>query len=125
MRYILFNQLKFYLCRAQLKQWMRSCTLYRYFRNYFPVKLVKTTDLDPNKSYLFCNFPHGIICFGVYGAFGTDFGGFKKLFPGIEVNVIILEQFFKIPFFREYLRVSCKYNSSILLHSSLERIYSY
>ncbi|KAK9302948.1 hypothetical protein QLX08_005215 [Tetragonisca angustula] len=91
--------------RARLKQWIRSCTLNRYFRNYFPVKLVKTTDLDPNKSYLLCNFPHGIMCCGVYSAFGTDAAGFRELFPGLDINVIILEQFFKAPFFRDYCRI--------------------
>ncbi|KAK1134841.1 hypothetical protein K0M31_007610 [Melipona bicolor] len=98
--------------RAQLKLWIRSCTLNRYICNYFPVKLVKTTDLDPNKSYLFCNFPHGIMCCGVYGAFATDAAGFRTLFPGIDVNTIILEQFFKTPFFRDYCRINPVASSS-------------
>ncbi|KAF3419827.1 hypothetical protein E2986_11660, partial [Frieseomelitta varia] len=74
---------------ARLKQWIRTCAFNRYFCNYFPVKLVKTTDLDPNKSYLFCNFPHGLICLGVYCAFGTDAAGFRELFPGLDINIIM------------------------------------
>ncbi|KAK9302945.1 hypothetical protein QLX08_005213 [Tetragonisca angustula] len=98
--------------RKQLKQWIRSCTLNRYFRNYFPVKLVKTTDLDPNKSYLFCNFPHGIMCCGVYSAFGTDAAGFRELFPGLDVSIVVLDQNFKTPFLRDYVRVTSTASSS-------------
>ena len=31
---------------------------------YYPVTLVKTADLDPNKNHLVCCHPHGILCFG-------------------------------------------------------------
>lgn len=81
---------------------MRSNAWQRYFCNYFPIKLVKTTDLDPTKSYLFCSFPHGILSTGVFGAFGTEHLNCKKVFPGLDFRVVILEQHFKIPFFREY-----------------------
>ncbi|KAK1132265.1 hypothetical protein K0M31_016386 [Melipona bicolor] len=91
--------------RSQFKQWLRTCTWNRYVCNYFPIKLVKTTDLDPKKSYLFCNFPHGIMCCGVYGAFATDAIGFRELFPGLDINIIMLDQFFKTPFLRDYVRV--------------------
>ena len=109
----------YHFCRAQLKEWIRSCAIHRYYCNYFPVKLVKTTDLDPNKSYLFCNFPHGIICLGVHGAFGTDAAGFKELFPGIDINVVVLDQNFKIPFFRDYCRVNSTYHSENFVQSFL------
>ncbi|CAD1469759.1 unnamed protein product, partial [Heterotrigona itama] len=86
--------------------------MHRYYCNYFPVKLVKTTDLDPNKSYLFCNFPHGILCLGVYGAFGTDAAGYRELFPGMDINVVMLDQNFKIPFLRDYCRINSTASSS-------------
>ncbi|KAK1134840.1 hypothetical protein K0M31_007609 [Melipona bicolor] len=79
--------------RAQFRQWLRTCTLKRYICEYFPIKLVKTTDLDPNKSYLFCNFPHGIMCTGIWFAFGTDIMGFNKLFPdSIDSNAESIDQ---------------------------------
>ncbi|XP_043515110.1 diacylglycerol O-acyltransferase 2-like, partial [Frieseomelitta varia] len=128
-RYIFFNQLNCNFCRARLKQWIRTCAFNRYFCNYFPVKLVKTTDLDPNKSYLFCNFPHGLICLGVYCAFGTDAAGFRELFPGLDINIIMLEQFFKAPFFRDYCRIYSVASSSaesvnLLLSTKPEARYS-
>ncbi|CAD1480619.1 unnamed protein product [Heterotrigona itama] len=98
--------------RRKLLNWIRNCAWQRYFCSYFPIKLIKTTDLDPSKLYLFCNFPHGILSSGVYGAFATDAAGCKELFPGIEFKVVILDQHFKAPLFREYCRINCVVGST-------------
>lgn len=98
--------------RRKVLNWMRNCVWQRYFCSYFPIKLVKTTDLDPSKLYLFCNFPHGILSSGVYGAFATDAVGCKELFPGIEIKIVILDQHFKAPLFREYCRINCVVSST-------------
>lgn len=63
---------------------------------------MKTVDLDPTKSYLFISVPHGILSIGVMGSFGTDVLDCKKLFPGLEIRPITLDQHFKVPLFREY-----------------------
>ncbi|XP_074484511.1 2-acylglycerol O-acyltransferase 1 isoform X2 [Sebastes fasciatus] len=42
-------------------QWVRSCRLWDYFRDYFPMTLVKTADLDPKKNYIFGFHPHGLV----------------------------------------------------------------
>ncbi|XP_061816410.1 2-acylglycerol O-acyltransferase 2-A isoform X1 [Nerophis lumbriciformis] len=42
-------------------QWARSWSVWEHFRDYFPVKLVKTVDLDPNKNYIFGFHPHGLV----------------------------------------------------------------
>ncbi|XP_014468412.1 PREDICTED: 2-acylglycerol O-acyltransferase 1-like [Dinoponera quadriceps] len=86
--------------------WIKFCRnniFWRYFCNYFPIKLVKTVDLDPTKSYLFVCVPHGILSTGIVGAFGSDALGCRELFPGLEIRPIILDQHFKIPIFREYV----------------------
>ncbi|XP_018393226.1 PREDICTED: diacylglycerol O-acyltransferase 2-like [Cyphomyrmex costatus] len=80
----------------------RNNAILRYLCNYFPIKLVKTVDLDPKKSYLFVSEPHGIFSSGIIGSFGTDVLNCKKLFPGLEINPITLDQFFKVPILREY-----------------------
>lgn len=92
---------------------MRNGAFWRYFCNYFPLKLVKTVDLDPTKSYLFISVPHGILSMGVLGSFGTDVLGCKKLFPGLDIRTITLDQHFKIPLFREcpYLLGGCAANA--------------
>ncbi|KYQ51298.1 2-acylglycerol O-acyltransferase 1 [Trachymyrmex zeteki] len=86
-------------------QWtrmVRNNVFWRYFCNYFPLKLVKTVDLDPKKSYFFVCVPHGILSIGIIGSFATDVLDCKKLFPGLEIRLITLDQHFKIPLFREY-----------------------
>ncbi|XP_012062634.1 PREDICTED: diacylglycerol O-acyltransferase 2 [Atta cephalotes] len=80
----------------------RNNVFWRYFCNYFPLKLVKTVDLDPKKSYLFVSAPHGILSIGIFGSFASDILDCKKLFPGLEFHTITLDQHFKIPIFREY-----------------------
>lgn len=94
----------------------RNNAFWRYFCNYFPIKLVKTVDLNPNKSHLFVCIPHGILSTGIMGAFGTDVLGFKKQFPGLEMRPITLDQHFKIPLFREYVSSfgSCASNAESL-----------
>ncbi|XP_043579948.1 diacylglycerol O-acyltransferase 2-like isoform X2 [Bombus pyrosoma] len=107
-----WNKFDIGIIRQIFHRFLRNCAWHRYFCNYFPIKLVKTTDLDPNKLYLFCNFPHGIIPSGVYGAFGTDIIGCRELFPGLEFRVVILDQLFKSPLFRDYFRAICALGSS-------------
>lgn len=71
-------------------------------QDYFPSALIKTADLPANNNYLFCAFPHGVICFGVLSNFMPDIR-FKKIFPGLEPRVITLSSMFSMPFTREFL----------------------
>lgn len=97
---------------------MRNWTLWRYYCDYFPVKLVKTTELDPNKNYLFTCFPHGIVCSGACGAFATNALNFSKVFPGMTSHMITLGSHFKVPFFREFILSmgSCASSQESLLY---------
>lgn len=82
-------------------EWVRNWTWWRYYRDYFPIKLVKTTDLDASKNYLFAVFPHGVISSGAFGAFATNALDFYKLFPGLSCFLITLRGHFVVPFFRD------------------------
>lgn len=82
-------------------RWMRSNVVWRYFCNYFPVKVIKTVELDSTKSYLFIIVPHGLASAGVISVFAADGVGHKEIFPGHDVRPISLDQHFKIPLFRE------------------------
>ncbi|KAM4714421.1 2-acylglycerol O-acyltransferase 1 isoform 2-T2 [Anableps anableps] len=42
-------------------QWVRKWSVWRYFRDYFPLTLVKTVDLDPTQNYIFGFHPHGLV----------------------------------------------------------------
>ncbi|XP_012276477.1 2-acylglycerol O-acyltransferase 2-B-like [Orussus abietinus] len=84
-------------------RWLRNCAWWRYYRDYFPLKLVKTAELDPKRNYLLCSFPHGVLATGGFGAFATDVLGFKDLFPGLKITILTLKQHFHVPFFREFV----------------------
>ncbi|XP_066555631.1 diacylglycerol O-acyltransferase 2 [Amia ocellicauda] len=83
--------------------WVRNWTVWRYFRDYFPVRLIKTHPLLPSRNYIFGYHPHGIMCFGAFCNFGTEATGFSKKFPGIRPYLATLDGNFRMPVLREYL----------------------
>eukprot|EP00126_Sphaerothecum_destruens_P011270 Sdes_comp20884_c1_seq1m17940 len=77
--------------------------LWNHFRDYFPVSLIKSSELDPSKNYVFGYHPHGIISLGALVNFATDATNFSGIFPGIDLRLLTLRQNFYIPFYREHL----------------------
>ncbi|UYV80989.1 hypothetical protein LAZ67_19002392, partial [Cordylochernes scorpioides] len=84
-------------------QWLRSWTVWKYFRDYYPVSLVKTAELDPNKNYILGYHPHGIICAGAFANFGTEATGFSDTYPKIIPHILTLQGNFYFPFNREMI----------------------
>lgn len=78
----------------------KSWTFWKYWVKYFPLKIVKTTDLDPNRNYLVGSHPHGICSAGAFGAFATDGGDFSKHFPGLSSHLHTLSCNFWAPLHR-------------------------
>ncbi|KPP77281.1 diacylglycerol O-acyltransferase 2-like [Scleropages formosus] len=95
--------LTFLFMGGRRSEWMRSWPVWRHFKNYFPVKLVKTAELSPNKNYILGSHPHGIMCMGAISCFSTTYGGFSQAFPGMRVTLAILAGLFRLPIFRDYL----------------------
>ncbi|XP_006861948.1 PREDICTED: 2-acylglycerol O-acyltransferase 1 [Chrysochloris asiatica] len=87
-------------------QWVRSWTVWRYFKDYFPIHLIKTGDLDPSHNYIFGFHPHGVLVAGAFGNFCTNYSDFKELFPGFTAYLHVLPFWFRCPLFREYLMSS-------------------
>ncbi|XP_038617985.1 2-acylglycerol O-acyltransferase 2 [Tachyglossus aculeatus] len=83
--------------------WLRTCSIWRYMRDYFPVSLIKTAELDPRRNYLAGFHPHGVLVAGATTNFCTEATGFSSLFPGIRPHLMMLTLWFRIPFFREYI----------------------
>ncbi|XP_022380215.1 diacylglycerol O-acyltransferase 2-like protein 6 [Enhydra lutris kenyoni] len=83
--------------------WVRNWTLWKYFQNYFPIKLVKTHNLSPKHNYIIANHPHGIVSYGVFINFATEATGFARIFPAITPSVGTLEWIFWIPIVRDYV----------------------
>lgn len=46
-------------CGGRRIHCIREWRLWTYLRDYFPMKLVKTSDIDPSKTYIFGYHPHG------------------------------------------------------------------
>ncbi len=82
--------------------WFRRWTLWKYFRDYFPVGLHKTVDLDPGRNYLFGSHPHGIVSVGGFTNFATEANNVSEMFPGLEFHMSTLYGQFWIPLRREY-----------------------
>ncbi|NWR39243.1 DGAT2 acyltransferase, partial [Tachuris rubrigastra] len=82
---------------------LRRWTVWKHFRDYFPVKLVKTHDLSPRHNYIVGSHPHGILCVGAFCNFITGSTGFEEMFPGIHSFLTTLAGNFRLPLFREYL----------------------
>jgi len=101
--------------------WVRNWTIWKLFRDYFPIKLVKTAELDPNKNYIFGYHPHGIMCAGAFCNFGTEATAFSKNYPGIIPSVCTLTGNFWWPFHRGYI-MSC--GACSVSKPSLEHILS-
>lgn len=83
--------------------WIRNWTIWKHLRDYYPIKLVKTVELPPDRNYVFGSHPHGIMCFGSVSNFATESTGFSQKFPGLRVSLVALDGLFHLPIFRDYL----------------------
>ncbi|XP_007940490.1 2-acylglycerol O-acyltransferase 2-B-like [Orycteropus afer afer] len=86
--------------------WVRNWAAWRLFRDYFPISLVKTTELDPSRNYLFGFHPHGVLVIGAFSNFCTEATGFSRLFPGLRPHLLMLPCWFRFPIFRDYIMCS-------------------
>lgn len=91
---------------------MRSLKIWKYFRDYFPIQLIKTVDLDPKNNYIFGYHPHGVLCAGAFASFATEATDFSTVFPGITPHLLPLMALFKPPLFRDYIMSSGMCNVS-------------
>lgn len=69
---------------------VRRLRVWKYFRDYFPIKLIKTEELEPSKNYIFGYHPHGILCAGAFCNFATEATDFSGVFPGITPHLLPL-----------------------------------
>lgn len=84
-------------------RFFQRLAIWRHLRDYFPVTLVKTADLDPRQNHVFGFHPHGILVAGAFVNFCTEATGFQLLFPGLTPHLLMLPLWFRVPFFRDYI----------------------
>ncbi|XP_067463929.1 2-acylglycerol O-acyltransferase 3b [Thunnus thynnus] len=97
---------------------IRKWKVWEHHRDYFPIKLVKTAELNPNKNYIVGCHPHGIMCAGGFACFTTESCGFAEAFPGVRSTLVVLAGLFKIPLFRDYIMTAglCPVSKPSLTH---------
>ncbi|KAK3734357.1 hypothetical protein QZH41_016661, partial [Actinostola sp. cb2023] len=71
-------------------KFMRRLKVWQYFRDYFPISLIKTAELDPQRNYIFGYHPHGILCAGAFCNFATEATNFSEIFPGVTPHLLPL-----------------------------------
>nr|ALF07107.1 monoacylglycerol O-acyltransferase 3 [Neophocaena phocaenoides] len=84
-------------------EWMRNCTVWKHLRDYFPIKLVKTVELPPDRNYLLVAHPHGIMTMGILCNFSTESSSFSQQFPRLRPLTAMLNGLFHFPVYRGYL----------------------
>lgn len=86
-------------------RWYQSLPIWRYFRDYFPVRQVIPPEVqrqfNPEKNYLFGYHPHAIHAFGAAATFGGEANGLSSYLPGLKFHLQTLRINFFIPFWRE------------------------
>ena len=81
--WVYFIDLKTFSRGGRRAEFIRNNPLFDYMRDYFPISLIKTTQLDPARNYIFCYHPHGAIPDGLAIGFGSEALQFSKKFPGV------------------------------------------
>ncbi|XP_022098667.1 2-acylglycerol O-acyltransferase 2-A-like [Acanthaster planci] len=87
-------------------EWIRHWRVWVHMRNFFPVHLIKTADLDPGKNHLLGFHPHGIMSMGAFVNFCTEANEFAKKFPGIKPFLLTLSGWFRFPLARDYIMMA-------------------
>lgn len=82
---------------------LRRSFIWKYMRDFFPISLVKTAELNPSRNYLAGFHPHGVLASGAFINLCTESTGFSSIFPGIRPHLMMLTLWFRFPFFRDYL----------------------
>jgi hypothetical protein len=80
----------------------RNNTIFNLTKDYFDMKIIKTSDIPPIKNYIFSYHPHGIIPYGLCSGLNSNSCGFDDLFPGIKLNIKGHGYTLSYPFLREF-----------------------
>ncbi|XP_063908655.1 2-acylglycerol O-acyltransferase 2-like isoform X2 [Zophobas morio] len=83
--------------------WIQKLSWWQHLRNYFPVRtvLMPGFELHPNKNFLFCCFPHGVIPCGPISSLVTPGNTLQKRYPELILKLAGMELFFYLPFTKE------------------------
>ncbi|KAI1728405.1 diacylglycerol acyltransferase domain-containing protein [Ditylenchus destructor] len=80
----------------------KNSPIWNYFADYFPISIVKTSELPPDRNYLMGCHPHGILSIGAFTHLCTNATGFSDKFPGLKSTILTLSGQFWFPLRREF-----------------------
>jgi hypothetical protein len=81
-------------------RWYQNLSVWNYFRDYFPAKLIVTKKLNPKKKYVMCLHPHGIIGMSYWPTLFMGCENAKQRL-GIDFRICTVSVSFLIPIWRE------------------------
>ncbi|XP_053318861.1 2-acylglycerol O-acyltransferase 3-like isoform X2 [Spea bombifrons] len=84
-------------------EWVRRWTVWSRFREYFPIKLVQSSPLSPDRNYVLGCHPHGIMSVAAFSNFATEANGFSDVYPGVRPWLAVLAGMFRLPIYRDYI----------------------
>jgi len=104
--------------------WMKRWSIWKYLAKFFPLRLVKTEDLDPKGRYLFAMHPHGILPFGGMINVLSECSEISKVLEGVPIRTLAASFCFYIPIYREILLAggvcdAARYSASKILKSGI------
>ncbi|KAH2839825.1 hypothetical protein ACP6JD_005507 [Aspergillus fumigatus] len=82
---------------------LRTSWIWKAYASYFPLRLYRSVPLSPRKKYIFGYHPHGIALRGALGTLAADAAAFSDLFPGVTNTLLMKDEAFYQPIYREYL----------------------
>ena len=81
-------------------EWWCGLRAWSAVADYFPMKLVLTSELNPEKRYIFGMHPHGILTFAA-SLMLTDASTFRKKYPAMSLRGLAASSLFVVPMLRE------------------------
>ncbi|MFH4973389.1 hypothetical protein AB6A40_000098 [Gnathostoma spinigerum] len=82
-------------------EFYRNASIWKYFASYFPMKLVKTAELPPDRNYIIGLHPHGVLSMSNFTHMCTEGTSFSKHYPNLISNILTLNGQFYFPIRRE------------------------
>ncbi|XP_027054935.1 2-acylglycerol O-acyltransferase 2-like [Pocillopora damicornis] len=111
--------------RDLLRNFMRRLPIFKFMRDYYPITLVKTRDLDPQKNYIFGYHPHGVFTEGASIGLNTEACGFSEKFPGIIPHLSVTSVILKPLLYRDFDMNCNQMEISIIFRCDLVPVFGF
>lgn len=89
--------------KGRKSSFVRNLKIWKKVRDYFPITLHKTENLDSDKQYLFGYHPHGIVCMSANIVFASEALSISNVFKGVDIKLATIPINFWVPFWRDYI----------------------